>query len=97
MDKSSLRTPMYFGDLVAVLDGDAPDAHGISLYIENENHRLLVARFTCGDPQSENKSLVARVWDDCRSYEPACLIRLTEKELREYFHRVVHEDDIEMI
>ncbi len=97
MEKNALRMPMYFGDLVAVLDGDAPDARGISLYIENENHHLLVARFTCGDPESENESLIARVWDDCRSYEPACLIRLAEKELREYFHRVAHEGDIEMI
>ena len=97
MEKNALRMPMYFGDLVAVLDGGAPDARGISLYIENENHHLLVARFTCGDPESENEPLIARVWDDCRSYEPAYRLRLTEKELREYFHRVAHEGDIEMI
>lgn len=97
MEKNALRMPMYFGDLVAVLDGDAPDDCGISLYVESEKYRILIARFSCGVLGSENGTLIARFWDDCRSYEPACLIRLTEKELREYFHHVAHEGDIEMI
>lgn len=97
MEKNALRMPMYFGDLVAVLDGGAPDDCGISLYVESEKYRILIARFSCGVLGSENGTLIARFWDDCRSYEPACLIRLTEKELREYFHRVAHEGDIEMI
>lgn len=97
MEKNALRMPMYFGDLVAVLDGGAPDDCGISLYVESEKYRILIARFSCGVLGSENGTLIARFWDDCRSYEPACLIRLAEKELREYFHRVAHEGDIEMI
>ena len=55
MEKNALRMPMYFGDLVAVLDGDAPDDCGISLYVESEKYRILVARFSCGvlDPKTE--------------------------------------------
>lgn len=97
MEKNALRMPMYFGDLVAVLDGGAPDDCGISLYVESEKYRILIARFSCGGLGSENGTLIARVWDDCRSYEPAYRLRLTEKELREYFHRVAHEGGVEMI